>query len=171
MTRSAVLSISNVKTRTILFDVIALCAIAFLPAVSHMLSFPLYLIEPMRILLILSIAHTSQKNAFIIAAALPISSFILSAHPVMFKMFLITSEMIINAWLFFFLSKKIKNTFGAALISILSTKIYYYIVKFGLISAVLIQGDLIATPIYLQVVVAFVLSGYLFFTHNKKAAE
>jgi hypothetical protein len=117
----------------------------------------------MRVLLILSIAHTSKQNTFVIAAVLPILSFIISAHPVVFKTLLVTSEMLLNVWLFFFLTKRLGNNFYAALVSIVTTKIYYYIIKSLMISGGLIEGELIATPIYLQAIVALILSVYIYF--------
>ena len=162
------LAINRTRTRAIFFDTTALAAIAFLPAISHLLSFPLYLIEPMRILMILAVAHTSRHNTFIIAAAMPILSFILSSHPVFFKMLLIISELSLNVWLFYYLSKKIGNNFYAALGSIFAAKIYYYVIKFLLVSAGLIAGNLVATPIYLQAIVALVLSVYIYFIFGEK---
>ncbi len=168
MSQPISLTLDNTRIRAIVFDIIALAAIAFLPAISHMLSFPLYLIEPMRILMILAVAHTSKRNTFIVAAALPILSFVLSSHPVFFKMLLIISELTLNVWLFFYLSKKIGNNFYAALASIFTAKIYYYLIKLLLVSAALIEGDLVATPLYLQAIVAVALSGYIYFIFGKK---
>jgi len=167
MSNTIALSLKNEKSRTVLFDLIAITAIAFLPAISHMISFPLYLLEPMRILLILSIAHTSKRNAFIIAAALPVLSFLLSGHPVLFKMFLIISEMMLNVGFFFYLSTKINNSFVAAFASIAGAKVYYYILKSILMSFGLIAGDYVATSLYLQVIVALVLSIYIFFVYGR----
>ena len=169
MSQSFSLTMSNTRTRVIVFDILALAAIAFLPAISHMLSFPLYLIEPMRILMILAVAHTSKRNTFIIAAALPILSFVLSSHPAFFKMLLIISELTLNVWLFFYLSEKIGNNFYAALGSIFAAKIYYYVAKLLMVSIGLIAGDLVATPIYIQAIVALVLSVYIYFIFGKSA--
>ena len=82
------LSISRVKN--IIFDLIALAAIYLVPAVSHLLSFPVYYLEPMRIMLILAIVHTSRRNAYLIAITLPIFSMLVSVHPSVIKTSLIT---------------------------------------------------------------------------------
>jgi len=152
----------------VIFDLLAIALITFLPAVSHLLSFPLYLLEPMRVLLILSIAHTSKKNTFLIALVLPILSFIISSHPAVFKMLLVVSELTLNVLLFFYLANKIKNNFGALITSVLISKIYYYAVKSLLISAGLIDGELVATPFYLQAIVMLVLGVYIYFMLDKK---
>ncbi|MDY0202455.1 MAG: hypothetical protein RBR40_15895, partial [Tenuifilaceae bacterium] len=60
----------------VLFDIFALAFIYLIPTISHMLSFPLYLIEPMRIALVLALVHTTKRNAYIIALTLPLFSFL-----------------------------------------------------------------------------------------------
>lgn len=156
------LSISKLNTKSIVLDIFALAFIYFVPTISHLLNIPLYLVEPMRIMLILAIVHTSKKNAYIIALTLPLFSFLISAHPNIFKVLLITAELVLNVWLFFELSKR-TNKFVAMLSSILISKIFYYLLKFGLISFAILQTGLISTPIYLQLITSVVFSGYLFF--------
>ena len=133
-----------------------------------MLTVPLYLFEPMSILLILSIVHTSKKNSFIIAASLPIISFVLSAHPVFFKVILIASELALTVGLFYFINQRIKNMFVVTVVTILLSKIYYYIGKFLLIKLTLIEGELVSTPLYIQGIVILVLSVYVYFIFNRK---
>ena len=57
ITLEKILNKSN--TKIYLLDILALAAIYFLPAFSHMLSLPLYLIEPMRFALVASIIFTN----------------------------------------------------------------------------------------------------------------
>ncbi|MBK8944185.1 MAG: hypothetical protein IPM32_02840 [Ignavibacteriae bacterium] len=144
------------------FDIMALAFIYLVPALSHLTALPIYFIEPMRLMLILSIAHTSKKNAYIIASTLPIFSFVISAHPHLIKTFLITGELLLNVWLFFFLTEKIKNKFASMILSIGLSKMAYYAVKFGLLSLLFIDGSLISTPILIQIVTTFIFSGYVF---------
>ncbi|MFZ1289977.1 MAG: hypothetical protein WAR79_07795 [Melioribacteraceae bacterium] len=144
------------------FDILAISFIYFVPALSHLTALPIYFLEPMRLALILAIAHTSKKNAYIIAATLPIFSFAVSAHPVFLKTLLISGELLLNVWMFFFLTEKIKNKFASMILSIGLSKIAYYAVKFGLISMLLIDGNLISTPILIQVITTLVFSGYIF---------
>jgi hypothetical protein len=168
MINTASIDLSAEKIKTILFDTSALAFIYFLPAVSHLLSFPLYLLEPMRIMLVLSVAHTSRKNAYIIALTLPVFSFLISSHPSILKSLLITGELLINVWLFFYFSDKFKNIFTSAVLSIIVSKILYYAFKMLFISAGMLNSELISTPILLQLSVTLVLSGYLFFILNKR---
>lgn len=150
------------KIRTIVFDLIALLAIYLVPAVSHLLSLPVYFIEPMRIMLILALVHTSKKNAYLIALTLPLFSMLISAHPSLIKTSLITGELLLNVWLFFVLSEKLSNKTLSIFLSIIVSKIFYYLVKFMLINSTLMSGELISTPIYIQLVMLVVFSGYIY---------
>lgn len=160
------LSIS--KTKNVVIDLIALLAIYLVPSVSHLLGFPVYYLEPMRIMLILGIVHTSRKNAYLIALTLPLFSLIISTHPSLIKTSLITGELLLNVWLFFFFSEKSSNKTLGIFLSIIVSKIFYYLVKFILITSVLISGDLITTPMYIQILMLFVFSGYIFLMNFSK---
>lgn len=164
----AAISLSNIKVRSVLLDLIALLFIAFAPALSHMFALPIYMLEPMRIMLILSIVHTSRKNSYLIALALPLFSFIISTHPSVIKTLLISSELILNLFLFGLFLNYIRNSFVAVFASILISKVFYYTVKFGLLSFGIMEGGLIATPIYLQIVVTSVLSIYLYLFYKSE---
>jgi len=154
------LSIS--KNKNIVFDLIALLAIYLVPTISHLLNFPVYYLEPMRIMLILAIVHTTRKNAYLIALTLPLFSMFISAHPSLIKTSLITSELLLNVLLFFFLSERISNKTLSIFFSIIACKIFYYMFKFLLITSTLMSGDLISTPIYIQILMLFVLSVYIY---------
>jgi len=143
-------------------DIFAIAFIYFVPVLSHLFALPIYYLEPMRLMVILAVAHTSKKNAFILAATLPLFSFLVSAHPVFLKTLLISGELMFMVWIYLTLSKKISNQFGAMAISIGISKIAYYLLKFALLSAVLIEGSLISTPILIQVVTTILFSGYIF---------
>ncbi len=149
------------------FDLFAIAAIYLVPTFSHLFALPIYFIEPMRLMLILAIAHTSKKNAYFLAATLPIFSFVVSAHPVFLKTILISGELLLNVWLFFFIAEKIKNKSGAMVLSIAISKLAYYIIKFMLLSFVLLEGSLISTPILIQLVTMILFSGYIFLMRNK----
>ena len=150
-------------------DLIAIAFIYFVPAISHLLKFPVYLLEPMRIMLILAIAHTHRRNAYLLAFTLPLFSFAVSGHPELWKMLLITGELALNVWLFFFISKKAGNFFVAMLSSILASKIIYYAVKFLLIQLLLVKTGLIATPVYIQLIMTVVFSAYIFLLYKPRS--
>ncbi len=151
----------------ILLDILALAFIYFVPAISHLVSLPVYFIEPMRLMLILALVHTNRQNAYILALSLPLFSFLVSAHPVLPKMFLIAFELSLNVFLFFLLVKKFKNLFFPIFISIVGSKIIYYIIKFGLIQFSVLKSGLISTPILIQVVMTILFSIYLMSFYKK----
>lgn len=154
--------VSKEIIKSSIFDIFAILAIYFVPVFSHMFALPIYYIEPMRLMVILAIAHTSKKNAFILAASLPLFSFLVSAHPVFLKTLLISGELMLMVGVYYFLSQKINNKFGSMILSIGISKIAYYAFKFVLLSAVLIQGSFISTPIVIQFITTILFSGYIF---------
>ncbi|MGE5352907.1 MAG: hypothetical protein ACM3P0_12545 [Acidobacteriota bacterium] len=156
--------------KSVLLDIIALAFIYFVPTISHMFSIPFYLLEPMRIMLILSMAHSGKLNSFFIAFSLPLFSFLISSHPSMEKSILLTAEMAMNVWLFYEFSKKF-NGFYSALFSIGIGKIFYYALKYTFILLGILDSELVTTPIYLQVITMFVLSGYVYLISSVKSKK
>jgi len=154
--------------KTIMLDTSAILVITFLPAISHLISIPLYLFEPMRVILVLSIMFTTRRNSYLIALALPLFSHLISAHPAFVKLFLISSELFLNIYLFSVFEKKTSNVFVSLLAAIFFGKIYYYLLKAGLLFVGLMQGELVSTPIYLQMIIALVLSFIAHYYINKK---
>ena len=142
-----------------LLDFMAITFIYFLPALSHLTSLPLYLIDPMRIAVLFCLIHTNRKNAFLIAITLPIFSLIVSSHPAVFKTILIAAELVINLFLFYFLIKKM-NVFFAMFLSIMFSKILYYSGKYLFLQMGLVDGKLISTSLIIQLVVMIGLSLY-----------
>lgn len=169
MANSITLSRSQVGIRSILIDLLGIAFIYFVPTLSHLVGLPIYLIEPMRIMVILAMAHTNRTNAYILALTLPLFSFAVSLHPVFAKSLLITAELVLNVWLFYFIIKKTGNHFAAMFSSIIISKVAYYLMKFGLISALVIESNLFSTPILLQLLMTLLFSTYIFFIFRKKA--
>ncbi|MDH7605159.1 MAG: hypothetical protein QHH13_09680 [Melioribacter sp.] len=161
--------LSESKIRNIAFDLIALSVITLTPALSHLLSIPLYLLEPMRIMLLISLLYTTKKNAYILSFVLPFFSFFISSHPALPKAVLISTELMLNVYLFFLLSQKLNNNFIAMFLSIVMSKFYYYAIKFLLITLGLMTGEIVSTPIYLQLIVALAISLYTFIVFRKES--
>lgn len=151
-----------------LLDMLALLFVYFVPTISHLFNYPLYILEPMRIMVILAMAHTHRKNVYLLALTLPIFSFLVSAHPHLLKSILISFELLLNVWVFYFLFKRTKNAFASVLVSVGFSKLVYYGIKFLLISALLIEGSLVSTPLTMQLVMTLVFAIYLsIFFKNK----
>ena len=158
------------QIKTYLIDLLLISFIYFLPAISHLFAFPIYYLDPMRIALVITLAHTAKRNSYLIALTLPLVSFLISSHPQIIKSVLISSELLINLALFFYLSKRIKNEFISLSVSIIASKIFYYAAKYLLINAGMINDSLVSTPIYYQVIAMTGLSIYLYLINikNKK---
>ncbi|MBU1370444.1 MAG: hypothetical protein KJ578_03740 [Bacteroidetes bacterium] len=143
-------------------DILALAFIYFTPALSHMFQLPIYLIEPMRLALILALVHTNKKNAYLLALTLPMFSFMISGHPVFIKTILISLELSLNVFLFYYLTQRSKNLLFAVLGSIIISKIVYYLLKYGLLQMLLLDGELVSTPLLIQLITSLVFSFYCF---------
>lgn len=163
-----IVAVKNYSTqiKTYLIDLLLISFIYFLPALSHMLAFPVYYLDPMRIALVITLAHTTKRNSFLIALTLPIFSFLISSHPHIIKSLLISSELLINLGLFYWMSKKIKNVFISISVSIIASKIFYYIAKYSLINLGMINDSLFSTPFYYQIIILILLSSYLMITNK-----
>ncbi len=159
----------NGHVKPALLDLTAVAFIYFLPAMSHLLGVKLYLIEPMRLMLILAMVHTNRNNAFLLAVTLPIFSFLISSHPVFVKTLLISAELVVNVALFFFLVNKI-HKLPAIFLSIWLSKIFYYGLKFIALELLLISGSLVGTPLLVQLATSAAFAIYLmvFFRQAEK---
>lgn len=151
----------------VLIDLGALAFIYLVPTISHLLQFPVYLIEPMRLMLIFSLVHTNKTNSYLIAMTMPLFSYFISGHPIFAKTLLIAFELMLNVYLFYWLSNKFKKVFPSILASIFISKLVYYLVKFGLISLLFIDSSLISTPIWIQLITMSVFSVYVFFFYKR----
>ena len=157
-------------SKSLVFDLLALAFVYFVPALSHLSSIPIYLIEPMRIMLIMVIAYTSRRNAFLIALTLPLFSFLITSHPVLPETLIMTAELMINVGLFYFLSSKLKNYFLGMLLSIIASKVFYFALKYVLISYQIIDSALFSSSLLLPAVILLVLSLHLAIVLSRREA-
>lgn len=135
----------------IVVDMFLLAVVYFLPTISHLLAFPLYMFDPMRLIIFASILLSRSKfNSFFLAFTIPLFSYFVGGHPVFLKSVLMGIELMANVAIFWFLLNKFGKVFFAVFVSILSAKVLYYLIKGIFIHFNLLQMDLISTPIYLQ---------------------
>lgn len=161
------LSKTENKTGSAVMYAAALIFIYTLPAISHLINYPVYYFEPMKIMLILSIAHTGKWSSIFIALTLPAFSFIISDHPSLLYSFIMTGELLVCVLLFFALIKRVNNIFAAMSVAVIISKLFYFSVKFVLLQVSVINGELFTTPVLVQVFNIIVLSGYLhYFSTN-----
>jgi hypothetical protein len=149
---------SSEAVKKSVINIFLIAAVYFIPSISHIINFPLYLFDPLRVAIILSIIFTSRNNTFLLAVTLPVFSFLVSSHPYFVKAVLISSELFINVYIFYLLFNIWKKYFWCMLAGILIAKIFYYLAKYIFISFNLIDSNLISSPLLLQIGVAVVLS-------------
>lgn len=152
------ISISSI----LLLDIIAVVFIIFLGYFSRLISYPLYILDPMRMMLILAFAFTPRWNAWVLAILLPFVSYFFGAHPVLTKTSLMAIELLLNVWLFYFLLDKTKMALLSILISIVFSKVVYYLLKFICIQMGWLSGELMATPLDIQLTTTVIFSVFIF---------
>ena len=150
---------------TLLLDVIAVLFIIFLGDLSRLIGYPVYLLDPMRMMLILAFAFTPRWNAWVLAILLPFASYFLGAHPSLTKTSLMAIELLLNVWLFWFLLDKTKMALLSILISIVFSKVVYYLLKFICIQMGWLGGELMATPLDLQLTTTVIFSVFIFIVY------
>lgn len=170
----------QVRFKTIILNIFFILALYLTPTISHYLNVPLYLFEPMRIIVVLAIVHTNRLNAIFLALTLPLFSYLFSGHPVFPKFIIVMFELLINVTLYYYFLnlfsnhmlynwKRVGFVFSAAMIvSIILSKAMYYLIKFGLIKVMLLESDMISTPFYIQIIVAISLTVYILIFYRVK---
>ncbi|MGB4655062.1 MAG: hypothetical protein WBH98_06490 [Bacteroidales bacterium] len=162
--------ISAKTKKIIILDILLLSIIYFIPTLSHLIGFPLYLLDPMRIVVLSSLLILgNKKNAYILAFTIPLFSFMVSGHPVFPKNLLITIELIANLFLFLTINKNVGYTFISMFLSIILSKLFYYGLKYLIVLLGLLEMDIVSTPILIQLVVALSISILfsIFYSKNK----
>lgn len=152
------LDIISRKVRYFFTDFLIVGFMYLLPTITHFTSIPFYLFEPMRFAVVFAIIFTNRNNSLIIALTIPLISILISSHPHLAKGLLISSELLINVVLYYYLIHRLNNIFIVMFISILISKSFYYFSKFFFINIGLISGDLISTPIWIQYLVVLAVS-------------
>ncbi len=145
-------------SKVILCDIICLALFLYVPALSHYSSIPLYRFEPMRIVLLINLLLLGdKKNSYFLAFILPLFSFIVSGHPLLPKAIIMSLELLTNVFLFFVFKTKV-NASASLFVSIIASKGVFYLLKFLLVSLGLLNSSLVETNLFIQVIVAGVLS-------------
>ncbi len=166
----------GISIKSLIFDIVALGFIFLMPAISHMLAFPLYFVEPMRIMVVLAMVHTHRNNAYLLALALPLFSFVMSGHPILVKAVIISLELMVMVGAFYLL-KKYVHIFAAIFTAIILSKVFYFAVKF-LVPLKAMQslgyGNFFEFSLWIQLGTSLLLSVYLWkmikTTDNKPSA-
>lgn len=146
-------------TRSFLTDIAVLAVVYYLPTISHFLAFPLFLIDPMRIVIFASILLSRNKlNSYFLALTIPLFSYFVGGHPVFVKSLLIGLELLANVALFWYFYERKWHVFATTLSSIVIAKCLYYLAKIAVVNLGWLQSDIISTSLLIQVGVAVGIS-------------
>lgn len=146
---------------SIIIDILAVGIVYFMPEIVKTTQQPVFLIDPMRILVLAALAHTGRYNALLLAVGLPLFSYFFGGHPHMVKSGLIAIELVSNILLFYLFLRSMP-VFGAMVFAIVLSKCLYYGLKWIAIQTLMPDATLIATPLWIQGIVTVVLSGYVY---------
>lgn len=145
--------------RSVVTDIVLLGVVYYLPTISHLLAFPLYLLDPMRIVIFASILFSGNRiNPFFLAFTIPVFSYLVGGHPIFLKSLLIGLELLANVAVFYALLTRGRPVFVSVFASILIAKALYYALKALLICVGWLNMELVSTPIYVQLAVVLGLS-------------
>lgn len=144
---------------TLIVDALFILLVYFTPVIAHTISFPVYLLDPMRWCVLGSyLLLRNRNNALLLAFSLPLISYMFSGHPVLFKNMLISIELMSNIILLDVLLKRFENVFVSVLLSIMVSKLVYYLLKAFIISLGILHTNIIDTTLLFQVVVSILIS-------------
>ena len=157
------------KTKTLtltslaLLDAALLTSACLIPAASHMLALPLYMLNPMLALLLVALlVGRDSRNALLMAVLLPAVSCLLTGMPTALKMVCMIAELATVASMFDWLQKR-WAVLPAVLTAILAGKIVYYGMK-----TIVIAPDVLISTNWVVQVLTIMLWGGLFALIYKK---
>jgi hypothetical protein len=158
--------LSSIQTRNVakglLLDIVAIVVVYFTPKIGELIHLPFYMIEPMRLMVVLSIAHASRLNSYFLAFTLSLFSWAISGHPEFFKMLVMTGEMTINVFLFYYLLRKIDSAFLSMIISIIVSRVLCYALYLVFFSMMFLKEEADPSFLLAQVITTLVFSFYVF---------
>jgi hypothetical protein len=145
------------QKKILLIDMALVTLMMFIPAISHLTGIPVYMVEPMRIMLVISLLLTPNRNAYFIAILLPLVSFLVSGHPFPAKMMIIIAELLFNVWLFLAM-KRAAGTFFSMLLAIIISKLACYMMYWSFFSWAFVVEESGARFLLAQAAVTIFLS-------------
>lgn len=155
-----VLSKKTTIARTAIIDAALLAAACLIPTLSHITALPLYMLNPMLLVLLAGmLAVRSRTNAFLLAVLLPVVSMLAVGMPTPTKALCMAAELltIVGAYtamqhLWKAAATRPCASFAAIVAAMLCGKGVYYALK----ALVIAPAALVTTPIGTQAVVALV---------------
>lgn len=147
-------------------DLVAVGVILFMPQIVKTTGLPVYLMEPMRVLTLIALAHTGKINALILAIGLPLLGFLSEGHPHEIKAGIMATELIINVLIFYTLYSRLPALWAMPL-AIVVAKLVYYGLKWIAVATALLPPPVMATPLIYQLAVLVIMSLYVWWYLKK----
>ena len=133
-------TIARSHVRLLLVDAALLTTACLVPAVSHLLAFPVYMLNPMLALLLVALlVGRDWRNALVMAILMPAVSCLITGMPVVAKMVCMMAELATVAAVFTFAGRKLA-ILPAILTAIFAGKIVYYALKAIIIAPAVLIG-------------------------------
>lgn len=150
--------------RTVIVDAVLLAIICIVPAISHIVAFPLYKLNPMLFCLMTGMLLVGDKrNAYLLAVMLPLVSTMMSGMPIPVKMICMIPEMLSVVAVFQLLQNYWK-AFPSILAAVLVGKVVYYVIK----AFVIAPAALFGTSLLIQGIVVFVFAAIFALLYSKR---
>ncbi len=132
----------TVKSQTIVrltaIDAVLLTLACLVPAASHLLAVPLYMLNPMlAVLLVGMLVGHDWRNSLVLALLLPLVSFLVVGMPTAPKMLCMMAEMVTLVSLFTVFVKR-WAVLPAVLAAVMVGKVVYYLLKMVVMAPVMI---------------------------------
>lgn len=153
--------------RLAVVDAALLTVACLIPTMSHMLAWPLYVLNPMLALLLAGILlGRDWRNSLILAVLLPAVSCLLVGMPTAGKMVCMMAELAVVATLFGLLYKQWK-ALPSVIVAILGGKVVYYALK----AIVIAPSVLVETNWTVQLFAALLWGGLFSLLLSRNAAD
>jgi len=158
--------------RTLLLDFLIVAGMVGLVSFAHLIPFPLYKLEPMKLFLLVAILYASRGNALLMAATIPLISTATSGHPIFPKNLIIGVELMVFAGILTAKSIQTLNIPLRFLTALMASKLVYYIVKALVIYSGWLSMSLVSTSLLIQIQGAvIVFLAYWILILPKKGSE
>jgi len=159
---------SNILTqgivRVALVDIVLTAVACFIPAASHLLALPLYMLNPMLALLLVGmLLGRDWRGALVLALLMPAASCLLTGMPTAGKMVCMMAELATVATLGGWLLKR-WHALPAVLVAVLAGKVVYYAAK----AAILAPAVLVDTQWTVQLLSVLLWGGLFALLYSKK---
>jgi hypothetical protein len=159
--------------KAIIADIVIIFVFYLTIMFAHIFPFPIYMIDPMKIFILLSLIFAGRNASLVAAIVLPLVSYVSTGHPIFPKYILISIELVVFVIILYNL--KFSNSWGLQklLMAITLSKFTYYFLKYMVIEMNIIQPPLFSTSLRVQLeasillVIVYLMMGFLMRQRSK----